>query len=233
MKERPILFNTEMVKAEQDGKKTQTRRTIGLDAVNVAPEMWRFIAFNVAGQACFESDEIRGVKISCPYGQKGDRLWVRERFCVGAIVAADHHPEESEPLYIEQCKGQENIIPYEYATRHGIGIEGIKWKPSIHMPRSACRTVLEIVDVRIERIQDIKECDADAEGIHREWDGCHYWYKNYIQNCLFKGHPSNRASHSFFTLWESINGKRGMGWEVNPWVWVVEFKRDEKGEINE
>ena len=170
MKTRPILLNTEMVQAEQIGRKTQTRRTKGLDAINVTPEMWRFIGFNDSGQACFESDEITGVKIACPFGKKGDGLWVRERFCIGAIVAGDSLPEESDPLYIEQCLDQDNIIMYEYAISANIGIEDVRWKPSIHMPRSACRTILQIINIRIERLHDISESDAEAQGTYREWD---------------------------------------------------------------
>ena len=222
MKTQPILLNTEMVQAEQAGKKTQTRRTKGLDAINVVPEMWRFTGFNDKGQACFESDEIRGAKITCPYGQKGDALWVRETW---------NDYVNDIPLGYILYKADMPVHWDAKDTEHGEDVdlksEDFKWKPSIHMPRSACRTILEIVNIRVEQVHDISESDAESEGVYREWDGTHYWHKNYLTKKLFQGHPTDRASTSFFTLWESINGKRGMGWEHNPWVWVVEFKRCE------
>jgi hypothetical protein len=232
------INKTEMVQAKYCGRKTQTRRTKGLDAINIAPEMWRFIGFDDTGQACFESDEIKGVKVSCPFGQKGDGLWVRETFAIESnngyqdiYQKPDNpmgpvrwpEPDDFETKYFE-CPRYKASEP---DTILGDDEDGMKWKPSIHMPRWACRTVLEIINIRIERLQDISEHDADAEGVYREWDGSHLWYKNYLQNSLCKGHPENRAKNSFFTLWESINGKSGMGWEHNPWLWVIEFKQGE------
>lgn len=211
MKTRPILLNTEMVQAEQIGRKTQTRRTKGLDAINVAPEMWRFIGFNDNGQACFESDEITGVKIACPFGKKCDALWVRETF----------------RFYDGEDDSEYTCRSIEYRADIARDYSDVRWKPSIHMPRSACRTILHIINIRIERLHDISESDAEAEGVYREWDGTHYWYKNYLTKKLFQGHPTDRASMSFFTLWESITGKSSTGWDRNPWVWVIEFKRCE------
>ena len=99
---------------------------------------------------------------------------------------------------------------YVYRADNDPQFEGCRWKPSIHMPKWAARIWLEVTGVRVERVQDISEEDAIAEGIPR----------GAVQYC---GH----AIRLFRDLWDSINAKRGYPWEVNPWVWVVEFKRTE------
>jgi len=135
------------------------------------------------------------IDVECPYGIIGDRLWVRETFC------------EFLDDYI--YKADEKLPPYH------------KWKPSIHMPRTACRIALEITGVRIERLQDISEDDALAEGIFKST------YDNYFHSTL---HPVKgtyqcwvSARQAFEMLWKSINGVNS--WEENPWVWVIEFRR--------
>jgi hypothetical protein len=213
MKERPILFNSEMVNAILEDRKTQTRRVvkapvlIGNDhfrwsAKHIGLSLWKFATNNyptVAGS--FE--------IKCPYGQPGDRLWVRETWkpdweeetgCRGIYYKADGKYDY--PFTVEEWQN--------LTENHFDG----SWKPSIHMPRWASRITLEITDVRVERVQDISNNDADAEGtpdlrtIENNWD---------LRDC-------------FRELWDSINAKRSFGWEKNPWVWVVEFERVEGGE---
>ena len=129
----------------------------------------------------------------CPYGVPGDRLWVRETFYSNGM-----------------CK---NTMSCHYrATYNGLFTPDTvpwKWTPSIFMPRWASRITLEITGVRVERVQDISEEDARAEGIPDEYRAGHRIYYR----------------PRFKTLWDSINAKRGFGWDSNPWVWVVEFKR--------
>lgn len=197
MKERPILFSTEMVKAILDGRKTQTRRVIklckGWKIRNVSNETKKIWAYD----ALAYKDGIEN-PIKCPYGQVGDRLWVRETFCL--IDSSTHYNQYPKNLVYK-------------ASKIGQSVVNGKWKPSIFMPRKYSRITLEITDIRVERVQDIKLTDFKKEGIYRSDD---YW------------HDTGRTEYDeFVTLWDSINKKRGYGWEVNPYVWVVEFKRAE------
>lgn len=175
MKERPILFSGEMVRAILGGRKTQTRRLNGLAEINKNPDQWRFDGFD-GKYAVFDSG-YDVLKIKCPYGEIGDRLWVRETWCFDGF----------------------DVI---YKATHDCDI---KWKPSIFMPRWASRVNLEITNRRLERLQDITEKDAQAEGM----DPYNYYYDNTI----------NEFKH----LWKTINGSES--WDINPWVRVVEFKK--------
>lgn len=178
MKEKPILFSSPMVKAILDGSKTQTRRVIKPQPIWIGDPSVQFKT-----QDC----NPKGI-IKCPYGQPGDRLWVREKFSyptgysyVGGIwYWADGQPDKG---------------------------DWIKPKPSIHMPRWASRITLEVVSVRVERLQDISESDSRAEGVR------------------YSEEEIRPYTCAFVDLWDSINAKLGYGWDVNPWVWVVEFKR--------
>lgn len=151
--------------------------------------------------------------LHCPYGGPGDRLWVRETF-------NRTDPGGLNGLYYYRA---DTGFPWGDAY---IGIEA--WKPSIFMPREASRITLEITDVRLERVQDISEADAIAEGLYKfsgrqlcgmpevdTWDGRNFFY-----------HPDTRAARfDYWNLWDKINAKRGFGWDKNPWVWVITFKR--------
>jgi len=186
MKEHPILFSTAMVHAILSGEKTQTRRV-------VKPPPDGITALNISGRAWGFGDStgMRKSQRSCPFGAAGDVLWVRETWHdlggLGVIVfKADPNVEKT--------------------------VTGIRWKPSIHLPRRAARIFLEITGVRCERLTDISEADARAEGVQREHTGIgpgYGWSYRY----------------GFMNLWDSINGPRGFGWEKNPWVWVIEFKK--------
>lgn len=167
MKERPILFNGEMVRAILAGQKTQTRR----------------IPSKTQQDALF-----------CPYGHPGDRLWVKETFA---------YAQDGTVVYRASMVGS----PWDAITRRAI-----TWHPSIHMPRWASRITLEITDVHVERVQDIHEEDAIAEGIDPR-------KLSYLSG--------ERAVTKFSVLWNSIYAADGLGWDVNPWVWVVTFKRVE------
>lgn len=197
MKEHPVIFNSEMVKAILDGRKTMTRRIVKPDlpeSINPASVMWN--EFNMVVQSHHD-----GTIVKCPYGKPSDRLWVRESFAWG--------PKEIGP-------------PYHYKSDYEGSIVDWKWKPSIHMPRSASRITLEITGIRIERLQDISKEDCLKEGIGRHvpvpGDG-EPIYTNYEDPKDPLLHPKT----SFLTLWESINGSDS--WYDNPWVWVLSFKK--------
>lgn len=208
MKERGILFSTDMVKAILDGRKTMTRRVIKPQP----PENCSDPCFDYTGYGffhedldsdgdCLDSWPEGDSGISCPYGVPGDRLYVRERFCYGEVAAGDSLPEASDPIFISQCKDENDFIPYEVAIRSDWGIEEVVWKPSIHMPKKFARIWLEITDVRVERIQDISQDDIMLEGVKISRQ------KDYVL---------------FPDLWESTYPG---SWEKNDFVWVVEFKR--------
>lgn len=182
MRERPILFSAAMVRAILEGRKTQTRRVVKRCG------LWESTG----------GDGMRPMPEACPYGQPGDRLWVRETWGTGGY------------------------FPYPYAYRaDGVEYPNERWKPSIHMPRAACRLVLEITDMRVERLQAISEADAAAEGAEHATEPCDHVRRSCAEvGCLG---PTHRAG--FADLWASINGQAS--WDANPWVWVVEFRRVE------
>ncbi|PKM17449.1 MAG: hypothetical protein CVV11_20020 [Gammaproteobacteria bacterium HGW-Gammaproteobacteria-15] len=223
MKERPILFNTAMVQAILAGRKTQTRRLVpewqlphkthdGTRFISVAQRdpRWGFGLFGETAETCMDNynKEYRSL---CPFGRIGQRLWVRETFQGPLIDQGGDYPDGYEKP--EFCVYAADGVPRpEFTT---VDDETVcRWRPSIHMPRWACRIILEITNVRVERLQDITESDAVAEGcqpieLDRE-DDCgngwtEYWYAG-----------------GFRKLWESINSPES--WSSNPWVWVVDFK---------
>lgn len=185
MKERPVIFNSEMVRAILSGRKTQTRRIAKAD----------------------NSNHLLG----CPFGQVGDRLWVREAY-QGPLFNFDQME-----TYLEDTSKFERPEFCEYRAdggrtpeyydaddnlRHG-------WKPSIHMPRWASRITLEITAVRVERLNDISEEDARAEGVAPS------------QHIITPPEALYRVG--FLKLWQSIYGEES--WRANPWVWVIEFRQ--------
>jgi hypothetical protein len=211
MKERPILFSAPMVRAILAGTKTQTRRAVKLPHENRLG-VWEPTRFGgpTGGRTAFgktipEQGGIwhtrTGDHLACPYGQSGDRLWVRETW------AAPHSDDARPPRFIH-CDWTQ--IHYAATEERG----GLLWRPSIHMPRWASRITLEITSVRVERLQDITNEDARAEGVLPE----------YAEQCVSRGHPYT-AIPLFLSLWSSVNGTESLA--VNPWVWVVEFKRVE------
>lgn len=213
MKERPILLNTPMVQAILSGQKTQTRRI-----VNKAPTTeinHRLIALDNGWNWQVDQQgivptmhrEIHNPMV-CPFGQIGDRLWVRETF---RLYDLDECPHADFP-----CGCPRNGTPL-YKASHDCG-DGEKWKPSIHMPRSACRLILEITNIRIERLNDITSEDAKAEGFD------YSTHPSAIQMGYAIGAKTN-----FRVTWEQIYGHNE--WNKNPWVWVVEFKVIQGGAV--
>lgn len=187
VKERPILFSAPMVRAIQAGTKTQTRRVCKGAALQWLGE--GFAPDFVALQS----------NAMCPYGQSGDRLWVREAF--QAMGNAELH---AEPIFYRADQYRDDGFH--------------RWTPSIHMPRWASRITLEIVSVRVERLNEISEQDAQAEGIAPMQFHDGRWLSEHAKGMNF---PS--ATAAYRDLWESINGPGS--WDANPWVWVVEFRK--------
>lgn len=199
MKERPILFSAPMVRAILEARKTQTRRVVFKDDCQDCHQPWW-----CSGTHWQDGDEL----LHCPYGVAGDHLWVRETFCVGYEYA----PGEFTALPFDGCERVRKTF-YRATDDDAPDEPRRPWKPSIHMPRWASRITLEVVSVRVERLQDITEADAKAEGVEPYLSGEYSLY-------LDSNERTNLAR-----LWDSINAKRGFGWDANPWVWVIEFKQ--------
>ncbi|MBI6666982.1 hypothetical protein B1F73_23685 [Pseudomonas syringae] len=222
-KERPILFSAPMVRAILEGRKTVTRREVkkpaALDCLAAGFEP-AFLA--LPGNADLS-----------PYGRAGDRLWLRETWsdvnlqgAPGIAYRADGDVRDlMEDASFLNEDGAFNYDdprskPYQFAcwSEDLLGGKEGRWRPSIHIPRWASRILLEITDVRVERLQDISEDQAKAEGIRLYTDHAElgeWWHVDGIET--YSADPRK----SFELLWTSVGGD----WNANPWVWVVEFKR--------
>ncbi|HCF4732901.1 TPA: hypothetical protein NIF12_004841 [Pseudomonas aeruginosa] len=224
MKERPILFTGPMVRALLEGRKTATRR---IAKPVKHPDLGNIYA---PGALVLEREPQHVIDRACPYGQPGDRLWVRETWHVGKPHDKTAPADILAPLLAE---GRGITVLYTAGGWQSIGPAGReepiypddqplpdwagKGRPSIHMPRWACRILLEITAVRVERLQDISEEQALAEGVRGE--PCDHAR----QACADIGCWGDTAKGAFGFLWESLNGEGS--WAANPWVWVIEFKR--------
>ncbi|WP_373626862.1 morphogenetic protein [Klebsiella variicola] len=225
MKERGMIFNGEMVRAILDGRKTQTRRPVKF------PVHDKNLGCELAGNE-LAGELSAGNYLNSAFGKPGDRIWVRETFC---------------PVDDTQYGG-EKWVDYRatprYEASHPAGwdsapndAEALKWRPSIHMPRWASRILLEITEVRVERLNAISEEDAIAEGMQGVICPCckgdsEYSTSQYDAETLAvvdeipcRACESNRSK--FFTLWDSIYGYGQHC--IGEWVWVIEFKRVEGG----
>lgn len=229
LKERPILFSAPMVRAILEGRKTVTRRAVkatkahadGFMMLDHGNGWWPYNAFGD-----FTSDhEGMEYPIACPYGKPGDRLWVRETwYCDHFEVQkgpylqpADMHDLDQSREDGELVYAADGVAPHEQ--------EQPTWKPSIHMPRWASRILLEVTAVRVERLQDISEAQALAEGIvgvaFRPDDGWPICTGYMVGPDDGKTGLQTTAAKAFSGLWVSVGGN----WDANPWVWVVEFKQ--------
>ena len=242
VKERPILFSAPMVRAILEGRKTVTRRALNAQALkNIGYGVQLGECHELPSEGPLHPNSIGYYTDFCPFGQPGDQMWVRE------TTEADHdttnsavlsrYPADREPVLYSGGGDPEyngSVAHWDYPRNS---------RPSIHMNRWASRILLEITDVRVERLQDITEAQAKAEGCFftdygqacfhggrgiRDATECEYpaskhqqrpgwmWDKtNSYEQCL------DSARHAFGNLWNSVGGD----WEDNPWVWVVEFKR--------
>ena len=198
-----MIFNGEMVRAILDGRKTQTRRIMKVQPDTPEFGLRRIIESSIAneiGMYFWSQEDARGIKarskqFSCPFGDVGDRIWVRETWAEAGAGAPDlklyraDYPEHVPTHY-------ENVPP----------ADEIRWTPSIHMPRWASRLTLEITGVRVERLQAITLGDICKE------IGCG----------LYDFRPATYGFQVWEELWKSIYGEEN--WQANPWVWVIEFK---------
>ncbi|HHI2971623.1 TPA: hypothetical protein ACP5G9_000734 [Klebsiella pneumoniae] len=235
MTERGMIFNGEMVRAILDGRKTQTRR----------PIKWKQTRFTEIGERedgsnwpwSEDAEHACDFWHPCPFGAVGDRIWVRETWGVASHAFSDDGlmidwvPDRPATAIHEMPFGNGYYSGYAIYAADGDftwgdddGYEDGRscWKPSIHMPRAASRILLEITDVRVERLNAISEEDARAEGIID--GGCLNCGEPDPCGCA---NPEPDATDAFAYLWQSIYGQEN--WNANPWVWVIEFKRVEGG----
>ena len=209
MKERPIIFSSEMVRAILEGRKTQTRRPIKPQPKIICPTSnpshrygkWKDKTFNLFRLLT------EGFKLLlppyCPYGQPGDRLWVKETWRLLDVFEDWWYGGYDADIYRGKIPSQRpnpKNLAVEYLADTG---EDGPWRPSLHMPRWASRIMLEITKIRVERIQEISNVDVKAEGFAP-------WGDKYL---------------GFADLWDPIYARKGFGWETNCWVWVIEFRR--------
>jgi hypothetical protein len=203
VKERGILFSAPMVRALLDGRKTQTRRLVNRQGPHFH-ERAELVGRNLPGlptgafvfvDACGE-DPVP-VAVRCPYGEPGDRLWVKETFgfLAGNGLRTVYRADGDPP-----------------ARSDGSRVEGMKWRPSIFMPRRASRLTLRIESVRVQRLQSISEKDARAEGATR------------VDFGATGGVGIGSYAQAYRTLWSSLHGPES--WAANPWVWVLDFKKE-------
>jgi hypothetical protein len=247
VKERPILFSAPMVRAILEGRKTVTRRAV---KPLQQPELmedgtWFAVAqshrrygFGVSGPDARSCAEALAASQCCPYGKPGDRLWVRETwYCDHSDVQRGPYLQPADMVDLDQAREDGDLVyaadgltPYEQ--------EQPTWKPSIHTPRWVSRILLEITAVRVERLQDISDEQAQAEGIipvPKTTEDSHQFWRNYHLSgdgtfCV------RTPKESFKSLWCHVAGgsfpkdeaaykASPHSWDANPWVWVVEFKQ--------
>lgn len=219
--EKPILFSAPMVQAILEDKKGMTRRVIKPQPMwrkapvdKLISDGWAWMYGGTKLEAWPDAEKFaKELAKYCPYGKPGDTLWVRETtYLFGKWVKNGTTKigkqkwkfvwDNSQPVFYEDCKPSD-------VKRLKSEIGYFK-RPSIFMPRKAARLFLTVKNIRVERLQDITEEDAIAEGV-----------KAYgPNNC-----SGTSARIAFAELWDSLNEKRGYGWDTNPWVWVVEFEK--------
>lgn len=209
VRERPILFSAPMVSAILERRKTQTRRVI-LKVPTAANRV--IVAADGSGDVKFVEQVGRAGLVMtgwrpCPFGGAGDRLWVRETHHLTSsnlVIYRADYPQNAE------ARGMENIPPES----------DVRWRPSIHMPRWASRTTLEVTEARVERVQEIDTGDVFAEGIPRPACLTDPSVPRFGSDVTLR----SNALGAFRELWDSLNARRGFGWDANPWVWVIGFR---------
>jgi hypothetical protein len=227
MTDRPILFSAPMVRALLDGRKTQTRRVIDFPGIENVVEFVHVGTNRESGLREYEMKDAAGQHVARPRGKHsvchiysprfavGDRLYVREAWCAhwgrpeeGACEIRHGNVKQSNGEIIVLPHAEDQLWAYYRAGRGEKPLSHVPWKPGIHMPRWASRLTLTVTDVRVQRVQEISEADAKAEGLFAK---------------LYGAAPHQEFRRGFMTLWNSLNAKRGFGWDANPWVAALTF----------
>lgn len=210
MRERPILFSGPMVRALLDGNKTQTRRIMKPQPKVLKNGTWYAPYAAEPTKWCYLLGDRQHGWAKCPYGSAGTELWVRETFAeVGGC-------DPGLPVYRANYPA---CVPREY--QNVPPADEVRWRPSIHMPRRLSRISLLITDVRVQRLQDISEEDAKAEGVEPLKSGRGYYSVEHGRVAVRFGIYHDFAKEAFAELWSHINGADS--WDANPWVWAISF----------
>jgi len=240
LKERPIIMGAESVRAILEERKTQTRRVIDPRRYNIGGWDMPVSKSDIeAGYPVYQDNngDFHSVVERCPYGKVGDRLWVRE-----TVFFETFHQQSDEEL--ERDGFNPNIGVWVYrADNHDYPTITANWTSPMFMPREASRITLEITDIRVERVQDITEEDAIAEGVISDDEYAYRAGEDNLFPCPrcegYQVHDAfghdygitevncthcNTLKKRYRIIWDSLNAKRGYPWERNPWVWVVTFK---------
>lgn len=217
---KPIIFSTEMVRAILEGRKTQTRRVVRPQPPDgeafYGPRLYYPVAIDKDGMMGPADKPIFGISsegwgTKCPY-QPGRVLWVRETWGKREVVAGEYHYKADYPAHVLQGLFSAKA--------------GWRWSPPIYMPKKAARLFLRVTGVRAEYLEEITDSDARAEGIKD--GGCLSCGNNEPCGCE---EPMPSPVDAFIRVWDSINAKRGYGWNANPLVWVIEFERVDPSEL--
>lgn len=224
----PILFNTDMVRAILDGRKTVTRRLPSKRIENKWDDYCDYVSA-VATTGCTSFTEKQFYEQYPPY-QPGDILYVRETWC------KNYYHDYGKYFY--RADGEEIDMPLITGGTIKYGkADGLRWRPSIHMPKEAARIWLKVTDVRVERLQEITPVEVVKEGAYEDCRECLESYGESETQCCYKQDDECSQCDSvimeFERLWNSTIKKSNLdryGWDANPWVWVVEFERREKPE---
>ncbi len=214
VKSRPILFNADMVRAILEGRKTQTRRVVNPQPEDVGEDSIGIVGFRNHKMT------IEEMAAFCPYGAPSDLLYVQESWAVtpdlNSVATSGLSPRRTSLRGVQHATLPcvKRLFPTYNPWPNTM------WREASEMPRWASRITLRVTDVRVERLQEISYGDAIAEGIEQNILG---WIDYSASDRLMQS-CGEGARSSFATLWDSINAKRGFGWDVNPWIWVVSFE---------
>lgn len=237
MKQSGIIFSDAMVRAILDGRKEQTRRVV----IPQPPPEYSIPICDAHGCCCWSTDGTeegdcfpQESPLTCTFGKAGDRLWVRETFIIESNLMLDSEDRYPPPFrdgrpvlrlrdenfgdYWQQCHYRATD-PEPKLVNQNTALP-CRWRPPLFLPRWASRITLEIVNVRVERVQDIPEDDVEREGVQVS----HYYCDE--DDGEFGTHRCNPRG-DFRRVWDSLNAKRGFGWSVNPFVWVIRFRKVE------
>lgn len=214
---KPINFNDEMVRTIIEGRKTLTRRPVKWplysDSDGTKRRIFGISDVEIVKEAISQRQKYPLLRV-CPYGQVGDRLYVKESF----LELSDEDSPYEPPIFRYRATETENYVLSDgdgYTILNADGSQRSPWKSGALMPKQAARIFLHITNIRVERVQEITEQDAIEEG----------WPK---ASRDFSQGPGNGGPFDWFrSVWDSIYEKKGLGWGMNPWVWVIEFKRVE------